>query len=97
MRVRPQLRRTPAADRRPHVIGRAAADPADPAEPAPPAEAAEAAAPVDADPDLRAENRMREAGGPDDRAFYRCSCGYAFEADVCTSVACPHCGAGQAW
>jgi hypothetical protein len=29
--------------------------------------------------------------------MYTCSCGYVFEADVTTSVACPHCGAGQAW
>jgi rubrerythrin len=48
-------------------------------------------------PELRAEKRARESGGPEDRAFYSCSCGYAFEADVSTSVSCPHCGAGQAW
>ena len=35
---------------------------------------------------------MRESGGPDDRAMYTCSCGYVFEADVTTSVTCPHCG-----
>jgi DNA-directed RNA polymerase subunit RPC12/RpoP len=29
--------------------------------------------------------------------MYTCSCGYVFEADVSTSVACPHCGTGQAW
>src|SRR5512132_1045006 len=46
---------------------------------------------------LFAERRARESGGPDDRAMYTCSCGYVFEADVTTSVACPHCGAGQAW
>jgi DNA-directed RNA polymerase subunit RPC12/RpoP len=40
---------------------------------------------------------MRESGGPDDRAVYTCSCGYVFEADVSTSVTCPHCGTGQAW
>jgi rubrerythrin len=43
------------------------------------------------------KRRARESGGPDDRAMYTCSCGYVFEADVTTSVACPHCGAGQAW
>jgi hypothetical protein len=43
------------------------------------------------------ERRLRESGGPDDRAHYACTCGYVFEADVSTSVACPHCGAGQAW
>ncbi|MBI5105712.1 MAG: zinc ribbon domain-containing protein [Solirubrobacterales bacterium] len=70
------------------MIGR----PAPAAPPAPPAV-------EEADPDghLQAERRMREAGGPEDTALYRCSCGYAFEADVSTSVACPHCGTGQAW
>ena len=43
------------------------------------------------------EDRVREAGGPQDRAFYRCACGYAFDGDVCTSVSCPHCGTDQAW
>jgi hypothetical protein len=47
--------------------------------------------------DLSDERRMRESGGPDDRAMYTCSCGYVFEADVSTSVTCPHCGTGQAW
>jgi rubrerythrin len=59
---------------------------------APPAD--RPAAPGD---DLAAERRLREAGGPDDRAQYTCTCGYVFEADVSTSVACPHCGAAQAW
>jgi hypothetical protein len=49
------------------------------------------------EPDLSDERRMRESGGPDDRAMYTCSCGYVFEADVSTSVTCPHCGTGQAW
>jgi len=48
-------------------------------------------------PELTAEQRVRESGGPEDRAFYTCSCGYAFDAAVTTSVTCPHCGAGQAW
>ncbi len=47
--------------------------------------------------DLADERRARESGGPDDRAMYTCSCGYVFEAEVSTSVSCPHCGAGQAW
>ena len=47
--------------------------------------------------DLVDERRLRESGGPDDRAVYTCSCGYVFEADVTTSVTCPHCGTGQAW
>jgi hypothetical protein len=41
--------------------------------------------------------RERAAGGPQDRAAYRCSCGYVFEAPVSTSVGCPHCGDTQAW
>ncbi|HEY8584043.1 MAG TPA: hypothetical protein VIL49_13900 [Capillimicrobium sp.] len=43
------------------------------------------------------EARVREAGGPEDHAHYTCSCGYVFTAQVSTSVACPHCGTGQAW
>jgi hypothetical protein len=46
------------------------------------------------DPDAQ---RVREAGGPVDHASYTCSCGYLFSASVSTSVACPHCGAYQAW
>ncbi len=41
--------------------------------------------------------RERAAGGPEDVASYRCSCGYVFEASVSTSVGCPHCGDTQAW
>jgi len=41
--------------------------------------------------------RERDAGGPEDRAAYRCSCGYVFEAPVSTTVGCPHCGSTQAW
>lgn len=48
-------------------------------------------------PELFDEHRARESGGPDDRAMYSCACGYVFRADVSTSVACPHCGASQAW
>jgi rubrerythrin len=44
-----------------------------------------------------AERRLRDAGGPDDRATYACACGYVFEAQVSASVDCPHCGAQQAW
>ena len=46
--------------------------------------------------DIAAE-RVRAAGGPLDRASYTCECGYLFAAPVSTTVACPHCGAGQAW
>jgi hypothetical protein len=41
--------------------------------------------------------RAKRSGGPEDRALYSCSCGYAFKADVSTSVGCPHCGTTQAW
>jgi hypothetical protein len=44
-----------------------------------------------------AERRMRDAGGPDDRACYSCGCGFFFEAAVSTSVQCPHCDTLQAW
>jgi hypothetical protein len=49
---------------------------------------------LEPDPAVR---RTREAGGPEDQAHYSCTCGYVFEADVSTSVACPHCGCQQAW
>ena len=39
----------------------------------------------------------RQGGMPQDRALYGCSCGYAFNAQVSTSVGCPHCGRTQAW
>jgi predicted Zn-ribbon and HTH transcriptional regulator len=41
--------------------------------------------------------RAKRSGGPEDRALYNCSCGYAFKAEVSTSVGCPHCGTSQAW
>jgi hypothetical protein len=44
-----------------------------------------------------AERRMRDAGGPDDRACYTCGCGFDYVAPVSTSVQCPHCDTGQAW
>jgi hypothetical protein len=44
-----------------------------------------------------AERRMRDAGGPNDRACYSCDCGFVFIAPVSTSVRCPHCDAEQAW
>lgn len=44
-----------------------------------------------------AEARARRSGGPQDEALYRCNCGYAFKAEVSTSVGCPHCGTDQAW
>ena len=36
-------------------------------------------------------------GPPQDRATYNCCCGYIFQADVTTSVSCPHCGSDHAW
>ena len=44
-----------------------------------------------------AERRMRDAGGPDDRACYSCGCGFSSVAPVSTSVHCPHCDTVQAW
>jgi hypothetical protein len=44
-----------------------------------------------------AVERARQAGGPLDEAVYTCACGYFFSAAVSTTVACPHCGTGQAW
>ena len=43
------------------------------------------------------EQRVRDAGGPQDTAFYRCDCGHGFEGDVSTHVACPQCGSDQDW
>lgn len=44
-----------------------------------------------------AVQRVRAAGGPLDTASYACQCGCLFNAHVSTTVACPHCGADQAW
>ena len=61
------------------------------------------AAPAEPEPanqdedDLFDERRLRASGGPNDRAHYACACGFVWEADVSASVACPHCGAAQAW
>ena len=41
--------------------------------------------------------RAKRSGGPEDTALYSCGCGYAFKAEVSTSVGCPHCGTSQAW
>jgi hypothetical protein len=50
-----------------------------------------------ADDDLADERRLRDSGGPHDRAQYTCSCGFVWWTDVSASVACPHCGSSQAW
>jgi hypothetical protein len=47
--------------------------------------------------ELTREDRVREAGGPQDVAHYHCSCGKRFSGAVSTQVACPACGTGQAW
>jgi hypothetical protein len=49
--------------------------------------------------DIRASERLRaqRTPAPEDRALYRCECGYSFTAEVSTSVGCPHCGTAQAW
>jgi hypothetical protein len=62
-----------------------------------PAEEPEAPLPEPPGDEHADEWRMRAAGGPADRAQYGCVCGYVFQADVSTSVACPNCGAAQAW
>jgi len=54
----------------------------------------EVALPVDA---LAPEARVREAGGPEDRAHYTCCCGMVFSAPVSASVSCPACGVDQDW
>ena len=35
--------------------------------------------------------------GSEDTALYACGCGFAFTAEVTTTVGCPHCGTQQAW
>jgi hypothetical protein len=55
-----------------------------------------AGAPHAAAVDLAVE-KVREAGGPVDRAAYGCACGCNFRAHVSTTVSCPRCGAAQAW
>ena len=88
MRVRSnrqsEQRRRSAPARRGSVLRREPAAPSEP-EPAP------------AEDDLFDERRLRASGGPDDRAEYTCGCGYVWKADVSASVACPNCGASQAW
>jgi len=86
MRVRPKSNTT---EQRRHSTGLRRRHPVERSEPAPP--------PPTEELDLSDERRARESGGPEDRAMYTCSCGYIFEAEVSTSVACPHCGTAQAW
>jgi hypothetical protein len=44
-----------------------------------------------------AVEKVRQSGGPIDRAAYGCACGFRFSASVSTTVSCPKCGAGQSW
>ena len=39
----------------------------------------------------------KRCGATEDQALYSCDCGYAFTAEVTTTVGCPHCGTQQAW
>jgi hypothetical protein len=55
------------------------------------------ARPAVADGPTEPEERVRDAGGPEDLETHTCECDYLFEAPVSTSVACPNCGADQAW
>ena len=55
------------------------------------------AGPGPAAPSSRPSPRAKRSGGPEDHALYSCHCGYAFTAEVTTSVGCPHCGTSQAW
>lgn len=52
---------------------------------------------IEAEPADGDAGRARAAGGPLDVATYTCGCGLLFSAPVSTTVACPHCGAEQAW
>lgn len=102
MRVRPLNRSESrrAARRRSPEPPAAPSRPAPPAPEAPPQAERERERPratAGGDAALVAERRYRDAGVPHDHATYRCGCGYIFEASVSTSVACPHCGSGQAW
>ena len=84
-------RRRGGHDRRPRAP-KAAPTPHDAAAAAQPAPGRRAAGGCDP-----AVDRVRDAGGPMDTALYTCGCGYLFSAAVSTTVACPHCGTGQAW
>lgn len=104
MRVRPQRQtgRRRLALRRPHAVDHlpgAAPAPATVEGPAPPTEDDPAGGAVAVEPlgGHVAEARHRASVRPEDQALYRCACGYQFEASVSASVACPHCGSGQAW
>ncbi len=48
-------------------------------------------------PSMTATQLAKRAGESQDRALYTCHCGFAWTAEVSTSVGCPHCGTDQAW
>jgi hypothetical protein len=50
-----------------------------------------------AEPKSTPTRDQARVGPPQDRATYGCGCGYVFQADVTTSVGCPHCGSELAW
>jgi hypothetical protein len=96
MRVRARQQDT-GSHRRGRKLLRKAPAPRREEDDAGPAEEPKGPLPEPPSDELADEWRMRAAGGPADRAQYACVCGYVFQADVSTSVACPNCGAAQAW
>jgi hypothetical protein len=54
-------------------------------------------APAKTEPDSTPTRDQARVGPPQDRATYNCGCGFIFQADVTTSVGCPHCGCELAW
>jgi hypothetical protein len=74
------------------AITSAAEEAPDAGDPGRPSPTASSPAPIDTP-----ERLARASGGPQDHALYQCSCGYVFDANVSTSVHCPHCGHTQAW
>jgi hypothetical protein len=88
---------TPMRDRIAQRLQRIGAAPARRAPSRPDRQAAAPERPAPPPQPLGPEARVREAGGPEDRASYTCPCGMAFSALVSTSVSCPRCGTDQAW
>jgi hypothetical protein len=96
-RRRANRRGAPAYPRRSPVVPASVREsPAQPATPPHPQIATPASRSDLLRPDV-ALRRVRESGGPLDHASYACQCGYFFEADVSTTVTCPHCATPQAW
>jgi hypothetical protein len=94
MRAIISLPQHPFTERRHSRRRRARREPAAPAQVAPPIREVTLIARRPSDP---AAQRVRDAGGPLDRASYTCMCGCVFLAPVSTTVECPHCHAPQAW